>query len=73
MRAVFSLLGLLIVVAVIGMAAKRQLASTSSLQAGSVASRPAGTESPQQFQQRVKGDVEKALKQGEARASDAGG
>jgi hypothetical protein len=73
MRAIFSVLGLLVVVAVIGMLAKKQLQSVSSLQpipsANSSTALPAtppdATVQQQslEIQQRVKKSVEEALQQ----------
>jgi hypothetical protein len=61
MRAVFSILGLVLVLAIIGLLAKKQLAPTAvSPAAGSaVVTTPAAT--PQQTQQQVKQTVEGAM------------
>jgi Tfp pilus assembly protein FimT len=60
MRAVFGLLGLLIVVAVIGLLTKRQLAAPAGL-VGAPASTP--QQQSQQLQNQVKKSVEDAMRQ----------
>jgi hypothetical protein len=76
MRALFSLVGLLIVVAIVMMIAKKQLQAVvpAALQATpTVPGAPAPTvqEQSRSAQQKVLQDVNRALEQGAARASDA--
>ncbi len=61
MRAVFSILGLVFVVAIIGLLAKKQLApaTTSPAEGSAVVTTPGAT--PQQTQQQVKQAVEGAM------------
>ena len=65
MRIVFGVLSLLIVVAVIGMAAKKQLQAASTLQVAPVASAPAANvvQQSQQMQQQVRDDVNKLMQE----------
>lgn len=77
MRAVFGLLGLLIVLAIVGSLAKRQLQAVQvPLVPGGGASAAAlgGTpaEASRQLQRKVADDVNKALQQGAARNDSAG-
>ena len=70
MRAVFSVVGLLVVLAIVGLVAKRQLQAAGQ---GVVAVAPAASggnvvEQSRQLQQQVKSDVTKALEQGAAAA-----
>jgi hypothetical protein len=76
MRALFSLVGLLIVVAIIVMIAKKQLQAVApgivpptSASAGGTA--PTVQEQSRNVQQKVLQDVNRALEQGAARASEA--
>ena len=77
MRAIFGILSLLIVVAVIGIMAKKQLQAVGSAPSSGMASAsaPLVQQPPAQVQnlpKQVQQDVESALRQGaEARASDA--
>lgn len=73
MRAVFGVVGLLIVVAIVGLIARSQLQAGRAVPA--VAADPAASSSPvrersQQLQHQVADDVAKALSQGAARASE---
>lgn len=65
MRVIFSVLSLVIVVAIIGLVAKKQLQATSTLALPSVASAPAGNVAQQsrQIQQQVRDDVNKLMQQ----------
>ena len=72
MRAVFSVVGLLVVLAIVGLVAKKQLQATGQ---GIVAVAPAASggnvvEQSRQLQQQVKSDVAKALEQGAAARKD---
>jgi hypothetical protein len=75
MRAIFGVVSLLVVVAVVGVLASRQLkavnAATGAAPAGA-ATVPAGNvrEQSQQLQQRVMRDVAGALQQGAERSSE---
>jgi Na+-transporting methylmalonyl-CoA/oxaloacetate decarboxylase gamma subunit len=68
MRAVFGVLSLLIVVAIVGLLARKQLAAIAPSAAPAAAGAPAGTLAPagtpkqqvQQFQQAVEGAVQQA-------------
>jgi Tfp pilus assembly protein PilX len=77
MRAVFGVLSLLVVVAIVGMLASRQLKATRiSGQAltGSTAEAAASTtvrQQSQQIQQKVADDVTRALQQGAPRSEQA--
>jgi hypothetical protein len=76
MRAVFGVVGLLVVVAVVGWVAKKQLESARAISVVPAAAQDAaGAEAPvreqsQQLQRQVAEDVAKALSQGAARASE---
>ncbi len=75
MKALFSIVSLLIVLAVVGMVAKKQLQAQS--QAARTVASPAmtgspdvaATERPQQLPQRVQQDVERAMQQAADRAA----
>jgi hypothetical protein len=72
MRAMFGLVGLLVVLVIVGVLARKQLTAVKG--AAPVSSdAPSATvrEQSQQMQQRVQQDVQRALEQGAARASDA--
>jgi len=78
MRILLSIAGLLIVLAIIGFTVKQQLSSlappstpTSTVPAGSddFSALPTGT--PQQRVQQVQDEMQRALEQGAARASEA--
>jgi len=75
MRAVFGVVSLLVVLAIVGLLATRQLRATRQAvgvalpaDAGAASAAPPGTvsEQSQQWQQRVKSDVARALEQGAA-------
>jgi hypothetical protein len=68
MRAVFGVVGLLIVVAMVGLIARSQLQSRQAIAAAPAAS--SVREQSQQLQRQVADDVAKALSQGAARASE---
>jgi hypothetical protein len=79
MRAVFGVVSLLVVLAIVGLLATRQLKATGQAvsaalpaPAGEVSSAPVGNvrEQSQQLQQRVKSDVAKALEAGAAAHKD---
>lgn len=65
MRIVFGVLSLLIVVAVIGVAAKKQLQATSPLSVAPAASAPAANvvQQSQQIQQQMRDDVDKLMQE----------
>ena len=71
MRAVFSVVGLLVVLAIVGLVAKKQLQATGQ---GVAAVAPAASgnvvEQSRQLQQQVKSDVARALEQGAAARKD---
>jgi len=76
MRVIFGVLSLLIVVAIVGMLAKRQLQAVQlSVPAERIASAPVLTGTPaqqsQQLQRQVTDDINKALQQGMQRNEDA--
>jgi hypothetical protein len=77
MRALFSLVGLLVVVAIVVMIARKQLqavvpaTSSATTPAAPGATAPTVQEQSRSAQQRVLQDVNRALEQGAARASDA--
>jgi len=83
MRALFGVVSLLIVLAVVGIAAKKQLQSVNNLGAAMPPAQTSGDASTvapvastvraqsQQLQQRVADDVNKALQQGAARNESA--
>ena len=76
MRALFSLVGLLVVVAIVMMIAKKQLQAvmpsvSSGAPAASGAAAPTVQEQSRSAQQKVLQDVNRALEQGAARASDS--
>ncbi len=76
MRIVFSVLGLLVVVAIIGMLAKHELqAARVIVAADGAASAPllsgAPAQQSQQLQRQVSDDINKALQQGMQRNADA--
>lgn len=68
MRAVFGVVGLLIVVAMVGLIARSQLQATRAVPAAAAASSVRAQS--QQLQRQVADDVTKALSQGAARASE---
>ena len=72
MRAVFSLVGLVIVVAIIAMAAKKQLQAVAPavVPAATGATPATLPEQSRAAQQKVLQDVNRALEQGAARAPD---
>jgi len=70
MRAVFSLLGLVIVVAVIGMVAKKQLSVMAQAPATAVAGQPAAM-APQQQVQQMRQAAEAALQTPRAMQDDS--
>jgi hypothetical protein len=65
MRLVFGVLSLLIVVAIVGVTAKRQLQAASSLSVAPAASAPATSamQQSQQIQQQVRDDVNKLMQE----------
>jgi len=69
MRAVFGVVGLLIVVAMTGLIARSQLQSRQAIAAAALAASSVREQS-QQLQRQVADDVAKALSQGAARASE---
>ncbi len=75
MRLIFSVLGLLVVVAIVGMLARKQLQSVQPA-AGGGASQPVAGDAPVQrsrpLQGQVSDDVRKALDQGAQRADAEG-
>jgi hypothetical protein len=74
MRALFSLVGLLIVVAIVMLLAKKQLqavAPSAAPAATAGGTAPTVQEQSRSAQQKVLQDVNRALQQGAARASDA--
>jgi hypothetical protein len=80
MRAVFGVVSLLVVLAMVGLLAARQMSATGQSMgkalpaaAGSSSAAPAATvrEQSQQIQQQVKSDVAKALEAGAAAARNA--
>ena len=78
MRIVFSVVGLLIVVAIVGMLAKRELQAARAIATGDAAAAsavvPAATPAQQsrQLQRQVTEDIDKALRAGMQRNEDAG-
>lgn len=72
MRALFGVVSLLIVLAVVGTLVKKQLGTASQPVAPASPSASATvSEQSQQLQDRVRSDVTKALDQGAARSADA--
>ena len=76
MRALFSLVGLLVVVAIVMLIAKKQLqavvpGASSATPAAAGATAPTVQEQSRSAQQKVLQDVNRALEQGAARASDS--
>ena len=74
MRIVFSLVGLLVVVAIVGLLAKKQLQAVQLAPAGTSASASAGVEPvppAQAIQRQTADDVRKALDAGMQRNQDA--
>jgi len=74
MRAIFGVVSLLLVLAIVGLVARKQLQSVNALPAPAGVANPAGAapqERSQQMQQRVQQDVQRALQQGAERASEA--
>ena len=80
MRAIFGVVSLLLVLAIVGVLAMRQLRATGQAvgnalpaEASSASAAPPGTvrEQSQQLQQRVQSDVTKALEQGAAARKEA--
>jgi hypothetical protein len=67
MRAVFGVVGLLIVVAMVGLIARSQLQATSAVSAAPAASNARAQS--QQLQRQVADDMAKALSQGAARGA----
>lgn len=70
MRAVVSVLGLVIVVAVIGMVAKKQLGAVAAMPTTAVAGQPAAT-APQQQVQQMRQAAEAALQAPRAMPDDS--
>ena len=73
MRAVFGVVGLLLVVAIVGLIARSQLQAGRAAPAVAASPAASGTsvrEQSQQLQRQVADDVTKALSQGAARASE---
>jgi hypothetical protein len=72
MRAVVGIVGLLIVLAIVGLVAKKQLQATGQAVSAAAPAASAGTvaEQSRQLQQQVKSDVAKALEQGAAARRD---
>ena len=75
MRALFSLVGLLVVVAVVGLIAKKQLQavapSAAPVAAPATGTAPTVQEQARGVQQKVLQDVGRALEQGAARSGDS--
>ena len=72
MRALFGIVSLLIVLAVVGTLVKKQLGAVShSVAPASPSASATVSEQSQQLQERVRSDVTKALDQGAARNADA--
>lgn len=73
MRALFTLIGLLVVVAIVMLTAKKQLQAVAPSVAPAASAAAGGTvqEQSRAIQQQVLQDVNRALQQGAARASDA--
>ena len=74
MRALFSLVGLLVVVAVIGLMAKKQLQAVAPAivpLAPATGTAPTVQEQSRAAQRQVQQDVNRALEQGAIRASDS--
>lgn len=75
MKAIFGVVSLLVVLAIVGVLASRQLKSVGDLPAAvnSPAAAPAGTvrEQSQQMQDKVRSDMDQALEQGAARREEA--
>ncbi len=75
MRVIVSVVGLLVVVAIVGMLAKKQLQAVQPLASGAASvPAPSGTPAQQsrQLQRQVGDDVNKALEQGARRNEDEG-
>lgn len=73
MRAVFGVLSVLVVLAIVGLVAKKQLQATGQA-VGAAAPAASGAnvaEQSRQLQQQIKADVTKALEQGAARKDEA--
>jgi len=72
MRALFGVVGLLVVLLIVGVLVKKQLAATKVIAPVSSDAPPATVrEQSQQMQQQVQQDVQRALEAGAARASEA--
>jgi hypothetical protein len=71
MRALLGVLGLLIVVALIGLIARQQLHAVASVDTGASAPVALPQGSPRQIEQRVQQDVERSLQQGAAATASA--
>jgi len=75
MRIIFGVLGLLIVVAIVGMLAKRELQAVRAIAPGNAASAAVPTGTPAQqskaLQRQIGSDIDKALQQGMQRNEDA--
>ena len=76
MRIIFGVLGLLIVVAIVGMLAKRELQAVRAIapaNAAASAAVPTGTPAQQskELQRQIGSDIDKALQQGMQRNEDA--
>lgn len=71
MRALFGVISLLVVLAVVGMLATKQLKAVGSAAAPGASSPVNLPMQSQQLQQRVTDDVAKALQQGAKRSEDA--
>ena len=78
MRAIFGVVSLLVVLAIVGIVATKQLKAVNKTVGSSLPPAQTGAEQPaatpanvreqsQQLQQRVKSDIEKSLEQGAAR------
>jgi hypothetical protein len=75
MRVVFSVVGLLVVLAIVGVLARKQLRAVDSSIATVAPAASAGTvaEQSRQLQQQLKSDVARALEQGAAARKDEAG
>lgn len=74
MKALFGLVSLLVVLAIVGMLVSRQMKAVTTLApvAGASASAPATvTQQAQQVQQKVQDDLSRAMEQGAARREEA--
>lgn len=75
MKAVFGVVSLLVVLAIVGLLASKQLKTVSTLPAAEPSSSPAPAgnvrEQSQQIQDKVRSDINKAMEQGGARREEA--